>query len=180
MNIIDFTTILGNLSQSLYPLQRLITGGAYILGILFFITAIEKLKKIGDKRVGASSHEKVYVPMIHLVIGTVLLYLPSAIQTMANTTFGAGNVISYSSYSSFDLYRSMGMLVRTAGLLWFIRGCVLIVHSSDPGNKDGAKGLLFLISGVLAINFDNTIAMVNSALSGLISWTIAVKTSNGY
>lgn len=45
MNTIDLITILGNISQSLYPVQKLITGGAYILGVLFFITAIGKLKK---------------------------------------------------------------------------------------------------------------------------------------
>lgn len=47
MNTIDLITILGNISQSLYPVQKLITGGAYILGVLFFLTAIGKLKKMG-------------------------------------------------------------------------------------------------------------------------------------
>lgn len=180
MNIIDLTTMLGNISQSLIPLQRLIAGGAYLLGAVFLFTAIEKFKKIGDKRSGGTSQEKIYVPMIHLAMGAVLIYLPSAIQTMANTTFGAGNVISYSTYSSVDIYQTMRTLIRTAGLIWFVRGCVLVVHSSDAGNKDGAKGLLFLITGVLAINFDNTVSMVNSMLSGLINWTISVKTNHGY
>lgn len=58
MNTIDLITILGNISQSLYPVQKLITGGAYILGVLFFLTAIGKLKKIGDHRAQSSSQEK--------------------------------------------------------------------------------------------------------------------------
>ncbi|MDI1352463.1 MAG: type IV secretion protein IcmC, partial [bacterium] len=60
------------------------------------------------------------------------------------------------------------------------RGCVLVVHSSEPGTQDGPKGLVFIIAGILALNFDNTIAMINSVLEHLISWTLKLKASQGY
>lgn len=180
MAIIDLPTMIGNVSQSLYPLQKLITGGAYLLGALFCFTAFEKFKKIGNKTAGVSSQEKMYVPIIHLLIGAVLIYLPSAMRTMSNTAFGVGNVISYSSYSRFDIYKSMGLLIRTIGILWFIRGCVLIVHASDPGNKDGMKGVIFLLSGILAMNFDNTIAFLNYILDKMVHWSITIKSKGGY
>lgn len=177
MTITDLTTIIGNFSQSLYPIQRLISGCAYLLGFLFCITALEKFKKIGDKK---NSQEKMYTPMMHLFFGALLLYLPTAIHVMANTAFGVGNVISYTEYNKADIYSSMGLLIRTAGILWFVRGCVLVVHASEPGTQDGTKGLIFIISGVLAMNFDSSISMVNSILTGLISWTMSVKTSTGF
>ena len=180
MTITDLTTIIGNLSQSLYPIQRLISGGAYILGTLFVITAFEKFKKIGDKRAQSSSQEKMYTPMMYLGIGAILIYLPTAIQTMANTAFGVGNVISYTNYNSTDIYSSMGLLIRTAGVLWFVRGCVLVAHASEPGTKDGTKGLLFILAGILAMNFDNAISIVNYALTSLISWTMSIKASQGF
>lgn len=180
MNGIDLISILGNISQSLYPVQRLITGGAYLLGILFFITAVSKFRKIADHRTGSSSQEKMFTPMMYLLFGAILLYLPSALSTMANTAFGVGNVLTYTKPSSPSIYVTIGLLIRTAGVLWFVRGCVLVVHASEPGTQEGPKGLLFIIAGILAMNFDNTISMVNYILSYLISWTLAVKNSQGF
>lgn len=176
MNSIDLVTMLGNLSQSLYPLQRFISGGAYILGILFFITALTKLKTIARGR----SQEKTFVPMMYFMFGAALLYLPTAISSLANTAFGVGNVLTYTDYNRANIFSSMGLIIRTAGLLWFVRGTVLVAHASQPGAKDGPKGLVFLVAGVFAMNFDNTIAMINSVLSHIIAWSLSVKSSQGY
>jgi hypothetical protein len=180
MNIIDITSILGNLSQSLYPVQRLITGGAYILGILFFITAIGKLRKIGDHRAQSSSQEKMYAPMMYILFGSALLYLPTALTIMANTAFGSGNVLTYTDYNPRNIYSAMGLIIRTAGILWFVRGCVLVAHASEPGEQHGSKGLVFLLAGILAINFDNTVAMINTLLGYIVSVSLTVKSSQGF
>lgn len=180
MNSVDIITILGNISHSLYPLQKLITGGAYVLGVLFVLSAIAKIRKIADKRAQSSSQEKVYTPMMYMLFGMALIYLPTALDTMANTAFGVGNVLTYSNYNAADINSIVGVFVRTAGIIWFIRGSVLVAHSSNPGTKDGPKGLVFIVAGILAMNFDNTIAMVNASLEYLIRWTISVKSSQGY
>lgn len=180
MTTTDLVSIIGNLSQSLYPVQKLISGGAYILGILFFFTALSKLKSIGDKRAQSSSQEKMFAPMMYMLMGAFLLYLPTVIHTLANTAFGVGNVISYSSYNPANIYSAMGLLIKTAGLLWFVRGCVLVAHASEPGTQEGPKGLLFIFAGILAINFDNSIAIVNYIVQSIISWTMTFKSAQGY
>ncbi|STY30486.1 protein IcmC (DotV)-like protein [Legionella wadsworthii] len=180
MNTPDLIAILGNLSRSLDPVQHLITGAAYLLGILFFWTAISKFRKIGDHRAQSSSQEKMYSPLMYLFIGAALLYLPTALGVMANTFYGVGNVLSYSSYNPTNIYSSMGLVVQTAGILWFVRGSVLVAQSSQPGTQHGPKGLVFIIAGVLAMNFDNTIAMLNYVMGNVANWTMAIKTSQGY
>ncbi len=180
MNTVDFITILGNISQSLYPVQRLISGGAYLLGILFVMKALGKIKKIGDHRAQSSSQEKMFTPLMYLAFGAALIYLPTTMHTMANTAFGVGNVLTYSPPPKPDIYSSMGLIIRTAGVVWFIRGCVLVAHASEPGTQEGPKGLLFIIAGILAMNFDNTIGMVNYILEKFITWTLALKESQGY
>lgn len=180
MNNFDLTTMLGNISQSLYPIQRLVSGGAYLLGILFLMKAIGKLKKIGDYKAQSPSHERMYGPLIFMLMGALLIYLPTGLKVMANTAFGVGNIMSYSNYSQFNIYDVIGLLVRTAGVIWFVRGCVLISHASDPGTKEGSKGLLFLFAGVLAINFDNTIAITNYLVNKLVTWSLVIKTSQGF
>jgi len=180
MNTPDIVTILGNISQTLYPVQRLITGGAYLIGILFILTAVMKLRKIADHRAQSSSLQGMFAPMMYLLMGAALLFLPSALDVLANTTFGAGNVLTYAQFNKASVYSTVGLIVRTAGLVWFIRGCILVAHASEPGTQQGGKGLLFICAGVLAMNFDNTIAIVNSSVGGLIDMTIAIKRSQGF
>lgn len=179
MNIPDLVTMIGNLTRSLAPIQKLITGGAYLFGILFFITAISKLKKIGDKRTNSSSQEKMFTPMMYLLFGSALLYLPSALSVMADTAFGAGNVLTYGDYSKVTVLGSMRVLIRTAGLLWFVRGCILVAHASEPGVQEGPKGLAFIIAGVLAINFDNSVGAIDYVVNQLISLGIHIKVIKG-
>lgn len=181
MTTIDLVSIIGNLSKSLGPVQHLISGSAYILGILFFIHAIGKLRKIGDYHTQSPSHEKMSGPMIYLFMGALLLYLPSALNVMSNTVFGAGNILTYSSsYNSANIYSAMAVLIQTAGVLWFVRGCVLIAHSSEPGEQHGPKGLVFLCAGVLSMNFNETISILNASLSYVTQLTLSIASSQGY
>ncbi|MCL5272233.1 MAG: type IV secretion protein IcmC [Gammaproteobacteria bacterium] len=180
MTTIDLITILGNLSQSLYPVQRLISGGAYLLGILFVMKALGKIKKIGDHRAQSSSQEKMFTPMMYLFFGAALIYLPTMMHIMSNTAFGVGNVLTYTPPPTPNIYSTMGLIIRTAGVLWFIRGCVLVAHASEPGTQEGPKGMMFIIAGILAMNFDNTIALINYILGQFLTWTLAIKTSQGY
>ena len=180
MNSADIITMLGNLSQSLLPVQRLITGFAYLLGLMFFFIAIQKLRKIGDARSGSGSHERMFVPLSYLLAGAALLFLPTAVGVLSNTAFGTGNVLQYSSYNRLNIYYSIGILIQTAGLIWFVRGAVLLAHASQPGVQEGPKGLVFLIAGVLAINFEYTMSTVNTLLEQFFTLTLAVKSARGY
>lgn len=178
MNSTDLITMIGNVSQSLLPVQRFLTGGAYLLGIIFFISALSKFKAIANQK--GRSQTRTFVPVVYLFFGAFLLYLPTAMNVIANTTFGIGNVLTYTNYNKIDIYSSMGVMIRTAGIIWFIRGCVLLVHASEPGTQEGPKGLAFLFAGVLSMNFDSSIAALNYAVSHLIAWSLSVKASQGY
>ena len=79
-------------------------------------------------------------------------------RTLSNTAFGVGNVISYTNYNPADIYISMGLVIRTAGLIWFVRGCSMVATCERTGIKGWQKGLLFIIAGIFAVNFDNSIA----------------------
>ncbi|WED43416.1 type IV secretion protein IcmC [Legionella cardiaca] len=175
----DLITMIGNVSRSLFPVQHLLTGLAYLLGITFFIIALTKLKKIGGAG-KQSSNEKIFVPMAYLAGAAMLLYLPSALTILANSAFGVGNVLQYIPYSPYNIYSSMGLVIQTAGLIWFIRGCVLLIHASEPGVQWGPKGLVFLCAGVLAMNFQNTTNMLNAILTHLTQLTLAVKNYQGF
>ncbi|WP_028388606.1 hypothetical protein [Legionella fairfieldensis] len=178
MNSTDLTQMIGNLSRSLFPIQHLLSGLAYLMGIVFFMIALSKLKKIGGA--GGHSQEKIFVPLAYFIGGSALLFMPSAFSALTNTAFGVGNILQYANYNPYDIYNSMGLIIQTAGVLWFIRGCVLLVHASEPGVQHGPKGLAFLCAGVLAMNFENTASFLNYVLEQLTSLTLTVKNMQGY
>lgn len=169
MTNIDFVKMIGNLSQSLGSVRSLLVGMAYVLGILLVISALMKFKKMSETK---SSHEKSLIPTMFLMAGVMLIFLPSTVTYLSNTAFGTGNALQYIQYDPYDIYSSMGFLIKTAGVLWFIRGCFLVMHGGNPGaQKNARKGLTFIAAGILAMNFESTYAMMNYFFTQLLSAT---------
>lgn len=166
MSSIDLTTILGNLSLSLLSVEDLVLKIGRAAGVLLVISGLIKFTKI-DKY----SHEGVSAPLAYIFGGTVLYYLPDSSHTISNTLFGHGTVLQYTDYNSFNIYDSIRILVQTGGLIWFVRGCILLVHSAEPGKQEGLKGMLFVIAGVLALNFNSTAASLNAMFTYFIGIT---------
>lgn len=180
MTSIDIIHMIGNLSQSLIPVQNLLKMAAYVTGFLFCINGIFRLRELASSTVSSHSSVKSLTPIAYLMGGVALIYLPTAMTTMSNTLFGAGNILQYSSYNPYDINNAMRIVIQTAGILWFIRGCILLVHSSQPGFHHGSKGLAFLIAGVLAMNFQNTANFLSSLMNQIAQVTITIKNYKGY
>lgn len=166
MESIDLITMLGNLSQSLPAVDEFLGGFSYIFGLIFCIISLIKLKdNIGE---GDGSSESLFIPLAYFSVGVGLLFLPSLYSAFSQTLFGTtDNVLAYSSTNKYDVYNSMTMLIQTAGFIWFIRGCVLLAHSSKPeqgreGSKGlGPKGFFFMLGGLFAINIYSTVDMLD-------------------
>ena len=165
--------MLGNLGQSLVPIERLVTGVSYLAGLVLVYSGVFRFKKIGAA--GGQSQEHYFSALSLVVAGAVLLFLPTSIRILSYTTFGSENILSYSNYNKWNIFQSMGILVQTAGLIWFVRGCIMVVHASEPGKQNGLRGFFFIVTGILAMNFVFTMSMINSILNVLISWSITFK-----
>jgi hypothetical protein len=172
--MIDITAMLINLSNSLIPVQSFLSGLGYLIGIVLIMSGLAQLKEAGDKK-GGSSGEHLAVPLACIGGGVLLLYLPSSFSALSNTVFGATNILSYGDTDPDSLHHALMLLIETTGLLWFVRGTVLLVHASEPGQKQGGKGMTFLIAGVFAMNFDNTIVAFNAAAQEFFSAMATVK-----
>ncbi len=112
-----------------------------------------------------------WVPISFLLGGGALLFLRTIAESVSNSFFGVGNILQYESYNPYNIFSSMRVIIQAVGVVWFIRGCVLLVHSSDPGVKSGSKGLTFLIGGIFALNFEATYSMLNYIVNALLKWT---------
>lgn len=168
------------LSQSLMPVERLLTGFGYVLALVFFLIAMSKLHKIGNARANASSGERVIVPLTYFLAGMALMFFPNTFDIIRNTVFGSDATLSYIPYKPFDFYSAFGLIVQTVGILWFIRGTALLAESSKPGVQHGAKAVAFLIAGIMAMNFDYTANTIFSMLGWLEKATLGAANQLGF
>lgn len=172
--------IVANVANNLIPVERLITGGAYLIGCAFLFKAIYSLKIYGESRTMMSSNTNIKEPLVYLFVGALFIYFPSALETMMQTTFGYSNVLEYApaggSSSSLDVIfgsgsligRPLTIVIQVIGLIAFVRGWILIARSASQGQQPGGtgKGLVHVFGGILAINIVGTIEMFYNTLYG--------------
>lgn len=172
--------ILTNIAHSLAPVERLITGGAYLIGCAFLFKAIYSLKVYGEARTMMSSNTSVKEPVVYLMVGAILIYFPTAFSALMQSSFGYQNVLQYAPVNSSNptldtlfgngsaVGRPLSMLIQVIGLIAFVRGWVLIARSASQGQPPGGtgKGLMHVFGGILAINIVGTINMINNTLYG--------------
>ena len=101
------------------------------------------------------------VPFAYILGGAALIFLPTSIETLSATLFGSTSALQYTEYNPYNIYSSMQVLIKTAGLVWFVRGTVLLVHAAKPGEQHGPKGFAFVLAGIGAINIQYTFAWVD-------------------
>ncbi len=176
------SSMLMNIANSLASVERLIAGGAYVMGCAFLFKAIYTLKTYGESRTMMSSNSSIKEPVVYLVVGAVFIYLPSALAVVLQTSFGSSNILQYqpvnSKNSTMDVLfgsgslvgRPLTMLIQVIGLVAFIRGWVLIARSAAPGQQPGAvgKGFMHVLGGTLAINIVETLNVINRTLYGSV------------
>ena len=111
------------------------------------------------------------VPVSFILGGAVLIYLPTSVEVLSTTFFGTSNALEYTEYNPYDINSIIQVMIQTAGMIWFVRGSVLLVQSSEPKEQHGIKGLVFVFAGIIALNFEMTLVAVESMLTYLINVT---------
>lgn len=174
----DISSILTHLGESINPVSNAIQALSGILGFMMVWQAIKKMKTIADSRARYTGGGRMFVPMAYLMGGATLFFLPSMIDVAKNTFFGSDSPIAYNSWFQ-EILQTYGnstfvvtKMVQLAGLIWFIRGTVLLVHGSEPGVQHASKGFAFLIAGILSINASYTYNIVSDTLGYITQHTL--------
>ena len=174
--------ILANIASNMQSIERLISGAAYIIGIVFAMKALMSLKELGETRSAQSSGGKsgVKEPLIYFLVAAMLIYLPTAFQIAMNTTFGYSSVLAYapvsSNNSTLDVLfgsnsaagESLAIIIQTIGLIAFVRGWILVAKTASTGQPPGGtgKGMVHVFGGILAMNIVGTLQVINNTLYG--------------
>ncbi|KTC68114.1 IcmC (DotE) [Legionella birminghamensis] len=173
-------SIFNNLAANLLPVERLVTGAAYLIGIAFAFKAIYSLKVYGEARTMMSSNTSIKEPVMYIMVAAILIYFPTGLDIMLNTTFGSSNILQYAPMDSQNqaldtlfgtgsaVGQSLSLLIQVIGVIAFVRGWVLIARSASQGQPPGGtgKGLMHVFGGILAMNIVATLEMINNTLYG--------------
>ena len=170
------TNVLINIAKSLIPVQNLITGAAYFIGISFALKALLTLKQHGESKTQMSSQTSIKEPLFYFMIAGFLIYFPTGFEIIMNTTFGYSNVLAYSDSNLTDsmfggnsqLGNAVVIIFQTIGLYAFTRGWILIARAASQGQQPGGtgKGLMHVFGGVLAVNIVGTVELLKNTLFG--------------
>lgn len=174
--------ILNNLANSLLPVERLITGAAYLIGLAFAFKAIYSLKSYGESRTMMSSHASLKEPLVYLLVAGVFIYFPTALGILLQTSFGSSSILSYAPVGSRNdalnsifgvgsvIGRPLTIIIQTVGIISFIRGWILIAKSASQGGQPQGgtgKGLMHIFGGILAMNIVGTLQIINNTIYGM-------------
>ncbi|KTD24583.1 MULTISPECIES: hypothetical protein [Legionella] len=172
--------ILNNIASNLLPVERLITGAAYLIGLAFAFKAIYTLKAYGESKSMMSSSTSIKEPIIYMVVAVIFIYFPTGLAIMLQTTFGSSSILQYAPVNSNNpgisalfgtgsvVGRPIAIIIQTIGLIAFVRGWILIARSASQGQPPGGtgKGLVHIFGGILAMNIVATLEIINNTLYG--------------
>lgn len=173
--------VLTNLANSMLPVEKMLIGGAYLMGLLFVFKSITSFKTYGEAKTsmsGGGAHIK--EPLTFLMVGVILLYFPTSFKIFMQTSFGYSSVLQYAPINSGSdalntlfgngsaVGEPLSIIIRVIGLIAFIRGWVLISRSASQGQPPGGtgKGFMHIFGGILAMNIVGTLNVINNTLYG--------------
>jgi len=179
-SITNSADILTNIANNLGPVQNLLRGASFLIGLSFAIKAIYTLKVYGEARTMMATNSSLKEPLVYMMVAAIFLYFPTAFEILMNTTFGYSSPMAYAPVNSQNQYInslfgsgsvvgwSLSVILKTIGLAAFIRGWVLIARAASQGQPPGGtgKGLMHVMAGILLMNIIGTLTIIENTLYG--------------
>lgn len=165
--------MINRIVEQLPSLTRLVTAFAYVMGIWFMVVSIMKFKRYGEMRTMMSMQHHLREPMTYMVIGALLLFLPSSVNMGLSTFWAEPSPYSYleddDQWSQF--INNCFLVVQFLGTVAFVRGLAIIAQLGGQSGGQGAfgKGVTHIIGGIFCINIYQ--------FTQVILFTLGIQTS---
>lgn len=160
----DLVGMIMTFSESLTGISFLLTGLCYILGVLFVLRGIFKLRIMADHRSQMFQPMEVGGPLVSIFVGAGLIWWPTLMDTVTYTFWGATSPLDYRPAfgSDFDqVWEVILKVMQIVGLIAFIRGWSYLTKVGEQGAQGMlTKGLTHIIGGVLAYHMGAVIHVV--------------------
>lgn len=167
---VNVATMLKNFGQTVPNLMRLVTAVGYVLGIYFLIKGLMGLKHYGETRTQMSSQQELMGPVLQMIVGTALLYLPASVQTGVSTFWLNASPLAYEPSTQdnwSEFIQNVFMIIQLIGTFAFIRGLIMLTRSVGHSAQQGTASRAFthIIGGIFCINMYQFIQTINNTLS---------------
>ncbi len=186
----DIQTIMNNVSRIIVPMTAMLLAISYAGGVYMIFSGVMMMKKMGNMSTAYQAQPgELSGPMLKILIGSALIYLPSSTDTLTNSLFSTGSslfsgssidyanlgqgasLLGYSSGSSLSsqwasIANTLVLYIQFLGLLSFIKGLFIMAAAAAPGTQQGvvAKGLTHMIGGIIALNFMTVVDVLNNSI----------------
>lgn len=170
MDIPSFAQMLINIQQTIPALTAMVTGAAYVIGFFFIFSAFYNMKQYGEMRLMSSGNTDIRGPIMGIMFGSALIYIPSLFSAALITFFGTDNPIAYEGTgSNWDLLaKTLIDIIQFVGVVAMVKAMVLLRRASTGGaaGQQGlmGRGITHFIGAVLAINIVGTKNVLFSTL----------------
>jgi intracellular multiplication protein IcmC len=169
----DIPQILINLNKTYPYLWKLVTGVAFVAGIVFALRSIYAFKVYGEARTMMNPQTSLRAPVMFLFIAACLLYTPTGFQMVMHTIYGYSNPepLRYSDTATDDMRHAVEAalrLIQLIGIIAFVRGWFHLSKHSHQGGGGGqhsiAKAMTHIFGGIMAVNIMGTYHMFTHTL----------------
>ena len=164
VNSLSASDMLMKISEQLPNLMRLVTAVAYVMGMFFIVIGIFKLKQYGESRTMMSHEHHLKGPLVYLIVGAMLIYLPTSVQVGLTTFWTVPNPYGYlDDQDQWGTFLSACYtIVQLFGVIAFIRGLLILSQMSGHSNQPGTfgRGLTHIIGGILCLNIYQFVQVV--------------------
>lgn len=152
----DIVTMMLTLDKSFPPLIYMVSAMAYLFGFGIILKVIWALKQYG-MGVSMTQQNDLRPLIVQLVVGVLLIFLPSTLKSVLATVYGTDAITGYSQRpdTSWQVVSdSLILFVQFIGLVAVVRG-LLHLHRAAGGQGQQnlfSKGIIHLIGGALSLN----------------------------
>lgn len=171
--MVDLGTALENLTFAFEQLVNLVAAVSYVMGLYFIFRGIGMYKIFATQSFASAQKGEVAGPLVFLVVGAILMYFPSTLDSSLQTIFGGGgmkdmssaeDMIGYSTLtSSGENWKEISSVLlkymKLIGFIAFLRGWTILSKMGHSGAQPGSvgKGIVHIIAGILLINIVDTV-----------------------
>lgn len=160
----DLDLMLNNLTAAFTNVRQLILAISFVCGVTLLVRGVMMYRIFANQTFGSAQRGELAGPLVHMVIGAILMYYPSTVKTTLTTIFGtntitpADEILAYESVQDSEKWARISsvvvMYLQLIGYIAFIRGWIILSKMGHSGAQPGSigKGLIHVIGGILLVN----------------------------
>ena len=171
---ISLDKALENLTDAVVFIKALVGAVAFVCGVYFVYRGVGMYRIFANQTFGSAQRGEFAGPLVYIVVGAILIYLPTASDVALTTIFtseGINNtkdsdLIAYFSPGAEDAWARVALVIlqymKLIGFIAFVRGWFILSKMGNSGSQPGSigKGITHIIGGVLLMNLPDTMMIL--------------------